>query len=71
MNKFHPLKINTRNLTWDNNEPRSLDHDDRFFQSNVIDETSEVFIKANNLLDAIKQKYNNKLIDNKMNTNEN
>ena len=51
MNKFHPLKINTRNLTWDNNEPRSLDHDDRFFQSNVIDETSEVFIKANNLLE--------------------
>ena len=51
MNKFHPLKINTRNLTWDNNEPRSLDHDDRFFQSNVIDETSEVFIKANNLID--------------------
>ena len=51
MNKFHPLKINTRNLTWDNNEPRSLDHDDRFFQSNVIEETSEVFIKANNLLE--------------------
>jgi tRNA 5-methylaminomethyl-2-thiouridine biosynthesis bifunctional protein len=51
MKKFHPLKINTRNLTWDNNEPRSLDHDDRFFQSNVIDETSEVFIKANNLLE--------------------
>ena len=51
MNKFHPLKINTRNLTWDNNEPRSLDHDDRFFQSNVIEETSEVFIKPNNLLE--------------------
>ena len=51
MNKLHPLKINSRKLIWDNNEPRSLDHDDRFFQPNVIDETSEVFIKANNLID--------------------
>ena len=51
MNKLHPLKINSRKLNWDNNEPHSLDHDDRFFQANVIDETSEVFIEANNLIE--------------------
>tara|TARA_B100001094_G_scaffold192531_1_gene186394 strand:+ start:261 stop:653 length:393 start_codon:yes stop_codon:yes gene_type:complete len=60
MNKLHPLKINSRKLIWDNNEPRSLDQDDRFFQPNVIDETSEVFIKANNLIDRwAKNNFNN------------
>ena len=51
MNKLHPLKINSRKLNWHNNVPHSLDHDDRFFQANVIDETSEVFIEANNLIE--------------------
>ncbi len=51
MNKLHPLKINSRKLSWEDNQPHSLDYDDRFFQANVIDETQEVFITANNLKD--------------------
>ena len=44
MNKLHPLKINSRKLSWEDNQPHSLDYDDRFFQANVIYETQEVFI---------------------------
>ena len=47
--KTHPLKKNSRKVEWINNEPFSIDHDDRFFQADVIEETSEVFINANNL----------------------
>ncbi|MDA9112681.1 tRNA (5-methylaminomethyl-2-thiouridine)(34)-methyltransferase MnmD [Gammaproteobacteria bacterium] len=47
--KIHPLKKNSRKVDWINNEPFSIDHDDRFFQADAVEETSEVFINANNL----------------------
>ena len=43
MTTLHPLRTKSRKLSWKNNLPHSIDYDDRFFQSNAIEETDEVF----------------------------
>ena len=59
------LLIHKDGFLIDRNEDQTNYSDKKF--KNKTDRNIEV----NNFLDAIKQKYNNKLIDNKMNTNEN
>ena len=51
----HPLKPKSRKISWDNNYPYSIDYEDRFFQSDAIAETEEVFLRANNLSDRWKK----------------
>mgnify|MGYP003320489451 FL=1 len=54
MTTLHPLRTKSRKISWKDNLPHSTDYDDRFFQPNAIEETNEVFIQGNNLLNRWK-----------------
>ena len=47
----NPFETKRQEIDWIDGLPYSPRYDDRFFQANVIDETSEVFIEANNLIE--------------------
>ena len=49
MRKLHPLQRNIQKIKWEKNNPFNTDFKDKFFQPNVIDETNDVFINANEL----------------------
>jgi len=51
----NPFEVKTQDVDWVDGMPHSIDYDDRFFQTDAINEIHDVFIKPNNLEDRLQE----------------